>query len=302
MRQITKINIDTKYLPALSRVFSPIVMDSLAQKGYSAYLNEVCANSGILHKIDKTMLLSDFFDWIYNFLFRNYRNEYIYKNVIANKILLGKHSLNTSQMLTEFRVGKCKADAVVVNGTSTVYEIKSEFDSFARLKNQIYAYLQVFDNINVITSAPQARKLISELPECIGILVLTDRNTISTIRKSESNKKNITQQVLFDSLRKNEYMKIVKDFYGTVPDVPNTRIYRECKCLFCRIPSESAHDLTMAILGKRINTKLLKEFIGQGPDSLSSCFFNMSNNAARLRSLMDKLSMNIGTVLAPVIA
>lgn len=48
-------------------------------------------------------------------------------NVIANKILLGKHSLNTSHMLSEFRVGYNKADVVIINGTSSVYEIKSEY-------------------------------------------------------------------------------------------------------------------------------------------------------------------------------
>ena len=185
----TKENLNRKCLPALSRIFTPVVMDSLIQTGTSDYLNEVVHNSGLINLLDTSMPLKNFFDWIYDFLFKYYRNEYIYKNVIANKILLGKHSLNTSHMLTEFRVGRCKADAVVVNGTSTVYEIKSEFDSFTRLENQIQAYLEIFDHINVITSASQANKLDSILPGKAGILVLTNRNTITTIRKSKSNKK-----------------------------------------------------------------------------------------------------------------
>jgi hypothetical protein len=136
------LEIDPKYLPALGRLFTPIVMDSLAQKSYSPYLSEVCINSGLLDKIDPATTLGQFFEWVYNLLFKNYRNEYVYKNVLANKILLGKHSLNTSQILTEFRVGRSKADVVLLNGTSTVYEIKSEYDSFARLEKQIQSYFE----------------------------------------------------------------------------------------------------------------------------------------------------------------
>ena len=101
----TNININEKYLPSLGRVFTPIVMDSLASDGRSDFLSEVCIKSGLISHIDPSMRLSQFLDWIYNILFKNYRNEYIYKNVIANRILLGRHNLNTSHMLTEFRAG-----------------------------------------------------------------------------------------------------------------------------------------------------------------------------------------------------
>ena len=126
METIKKI--ENKYLPALSRIFTPVVMNSLVHTGTSGYLYEVILNSGLINRLDTSMPLKKFFDWIYDLLVKRYRSEYIYKNAIANKILLGKHSLNTSHMLTEFRAANCKADVVVLNGTSTVYEIKSEYD------------------------------------------------------------------------------------------------------------------------------------------------------------------------------
>jgi len=288
-----------KYFPSISRIFTPVVMDSIAQKGQSSYLSEVCSNNGLFEKIDLSMSLGQFFDWAYDLLFKNYRCEYIYKNVIANKILLGKHSLNTSHMLTEFRVGTCKADAVVINGTSTVYEIKSEFDSFARLKKQIQTYLETFDHINVITSANQAAKLESILPANAGILVLTNRNTITTIRESQSNKKNISPTVLFDSLRKNEYLKIINDYFGTKPDVPNTQIYKECKKLFCKMTPEIAHDSTIKILKKRSDTKVLQEFITKAPVSLSAYAISICNEKTKMFALMPRLTSNIGSVLIP---
>lgn len=291
------MKIDKKYYPSLARLFSPVVLDSIALKGYSSYLSEVYGNSGLLAQIDLSMTLSQFFDRIYTMLFKNYRNEYIYKNVIANKILLGRHSLNTSHMLTEFRVGKCKADVVILNGTSTVYEIKSEFDSFARLENQINTYFQFFDHVNVITSASQAAKLESILPDAAGILVLTDRNTISTIRESKSNKGNTDLAILFDTLRKNEYLKIIKEYHGTLPDMPNTLIYRECKKLFCKIPLSAAHDLALGTLKNRNNSRLLKESITIIPSSLSAYALSISGEPTKMQALMSRLSINIGSIL-----
>jgi len=278
----TKENINRKYFPALGRIFTPVVLDSIAQNGNSGYLSEVCSNSGLLDNIKPTIPLGQFFDWIYSILFKNYRNEYIYKNAIANKILLGRHSLSTSHMLTEFRVGKCKVDAVVINGTSTVYEIKSEFDSFARLEKQIQAYLEIFDYINVITSTSQATKLDSILPDSAGILALTNRNTITTIRESKSNRENTNPGILFDSLRKTEYVKVINKYFGTIPDVPNTQIYKECKKLFCKMPPEVAHDLTIEILRKRSNTKVLQEFIERAPSSLSAYAMSICSEKAKM--------------------
>ena len=297
MRKMCNMGIDQKYLPALGRIFSPIVLDSLAQKGYSPYLSEVCINSGLLERIDPATTLGEFFDWVYNLLFKNYRNEYIYKNVIANKILLGKHSLNTSQMLTEFRVGRSKADVVLLNGASTVYEIKSQYDSFVRLKKQIQAYFEMFDYINVITSPSQAKKLDAILPDKAGILVLTNRNTISTIREPKSNKENINPDILFDSLRKTEYMRIIKEYYGTVPDVPNTQIYIECKKLFCEIPPAYAHDLTIKSLKGRNNSKRLKDFIDKAPSSISAYAMSICNEKNKMQKLLNRFGNNINSLL-----
>lgn len=299
MTQKTALNFDAKYLNSLSRIFTPIVLNSVAEKGYSAYLTEVCNNCKILQNIDSKMPFSDFLNWVYGLLFKNYRNEYVYKNVIANKILLGKHSLHTSQMLTEFRVEKCKADVVIINGTSTVYEIKSEYDTFSRLEDQLSAYMKVFDHINVITTEPQAVKLSGELPVNVGILVVTNRNTISIYRESLSNKMKIETSVLFDSLRKHEYLQIVNNYYGSVPNVPNTRIFKECKNLFTKMNPVSAHDLTMDVLKKRNDVHALEKYLKNAPASLSAYIMSNSNDRKKISALSQRLNTDIGSILAP---
>jgi hypothetical protein len=203
-------------------------------------------------------------------------------------------------MLTEFRVGKCKADAVVINGTSTVYEIKSELDSFNRLEKQLGAYMQVFDHINVITSKQQAEKLLKDIPEIVGILIVTDKKSISTLRVSISNKKNIVPEVLFDSMRKNEYLNVIEKLYGAIPDVPNTNIFKECKRLYIQKNPEIAHDITMAELKKRNEASSLADFLKNAPDSLSAYIISNANNKFKLQALADRFTTNIGTILVPV--
>ena len=296
-KSISIPEINHKYLPALSRFFSPIVMENIAQNINSKYLAEVCLNSGLMKQIDPEMSLGDFFDWIYSILFTCYRNEYIYKNVITNKVLLGKHSLNTSIMLSEFRVGKCKADVVILNGTSTAYEIKSEFDSFSRLENQISVYLKIFDHINVITTILQASKLESILPDKIGILILNDRNEISTVRKSKSNKVNIDQNLLFDSLRKNEYLEIISEYFGDIPNVQNTLIFKECKRLFNKIPPETAHDLAIKVLRNRSDVDALCQFISVAPSSLSAYAMSICEESKKMKNLIPRFSQKLGSIL-----
>ncbi|NOR46396.1 MAG: sce7726 family protein, partial [Candidatus Delongbacteria bacterium] len=262
--------IEKKYYPAIGRILSPIVLDKLSNEGNSNYLHEVISNSNFSMYLNKNMSLADFFDFTYNFCLKNYRNEYVYKNAITNKILLGRHSLNTSTLLTEFRVGSCKADAVILNGSSTVYEIKSKYDTFNRLENQIEEYLKVFDNVNVISEDSQIDKLKKILPKNVGILTLTKRNTISVFRQAVSNKKNVDPAVIFDSLRKSEYLNIINKVFGSVPKVPNTQIFKECKSLFVTLENEIAHDLMVAEIKKRIPKEHTKDIMSKIPQSLSA--------------------------------
>ena len=67
----TEENINNKYLPALSRIFSSVVMESLARKGHSSYLTEVCINSGLIEAISPATTLREFFDQVYNLLLKD---------------------------------------------------------------------------------------------------------------------------------------------------------------------------------------------------------------------------------------
>lgn len=290
----------TRYYPSLANSFSPVVMNALINNGHSKYLSEVLIASGILGELDTDINLSEFFEWLYEFLSDSYRNEYIYKNAIVNKILLGRHSLNTSCMLSEFRVGNCKADVVILNDTSTVYEIKSEYDSFKRIEGQIDSYMNVFDMINVITSGSQLSKLESLLPCEIGLMELTCNYTIRTAREAKSIKARVEPEIIFDSLRKPEYLSIISKIYGDIPDVPNTRIYKICRDLFSRLSPEVAHDEMVRVLYKRGNKRTLNEFILGMPSCLRAYAISANLTIDQASKLNGLLHNQLSTVLLAV--
>ncbi len=277
----------------LARLFSAGVVRELASKGYSSIATSVLNESDLLPAIDPKMLLCEFFEGLFVLLFRSYRNEYIYKSAIANKILLGKHSLNTSFMLTEFRAADCKADAVILNGTSNVYEIKSEFDNLDRLKRQISAYKLLFDHVHVITSGDQLQKVKQEVDESVGLMVLGDRQAISTIRNSQSMKQDTKPEMIFDSFRKHEYTQVIKKEFGHLPDVPNTRIYTECKNLFCTLPPEVAHDAMVRVLKRRGDSFALREFVASMPPSLKALSLSCKLSRKEGTAFLNVLNRNV---------
>lgn len=294
--------IDSRYNASISRFFSTSILNSLVRKGYSDFFNETIHGSGLTSIINREMTLSDLLQRSYEHLCKNYRSEYVYKNAIANNILLGKHSLNTSFMLTEFRVANCKADVVVLNGTSCVYEVKSEFDSMERIKRQIGAYEMVFDETYIITSQSNVDKVEASIPPHVGIKVsLSNKNnTISKRRDAQSCKQRVKPAVIFDSLRKSEYIAIIKDIYGSVPDVPNTQIHKASKELFCKLPPEKAHSYMVETLKKRGDCLKLKEFIHTAPECLRAYALHSGLKRDETVRFMEMLNLKCKDLINPI--
>lgn len=260
--------IDARYYKQLARLFSTPVVSELASIQRCDLIDYILQQSGYSRLFIKGGTLSQIFESLYWFLWHHYRCEYIYKNALVSKILLGRHSLNTSTALTEFRTGKSKADLVIVNGTSSVYEIKTELDSLDRLGGQIASYFRVFDKVYVVTHESHMAKVEREIGPYVGLLLLTNRYSLKTLREASSNTANLDSSSIFSCLRQNEYCRIVKAEFGYVPDVPNTLIYTECKKLFVTLPPDIAHQYMIGELRKRSHGPKFQDFIHAVPSSL----------------------------------
>lgn len=180
---------------------------------------------------------------------RNYRNEHIYKNVIANKILLGRHSINTATMLAEFRVGGSVADCVVVNGEATAYEIKTELDTPTRLRKQLDEYMTVFARTVVVTDeslVDRYANLLSDRPT--GLLALNRRGSLTEVVSPVDDESNLSVEAMFKSLRKPEYTHAVTRLSDVTPDVPNTQHFRACLAVARQFTAPTFHTEFLSAL------------------------------------------------------
>lgn len=233
-----------------ARMFSTSQFQKLVEEGDFSFL--LSKYLKYRNNINKPILtIGDFYRYIYKSLVSNYRNEYIYKNTIINKILLGKHSLNTTTILNEFKIGKSIADVVLLNGTSKVFEIKTELDSLYRIESQIADYWKAFKNIYIVTHISLVEKFSKEIDERVGIIALTENNTLRTMRESIANMDNLDASVMIKCLRKEEYTHIIKDYFGEIPQATPVRYFSTCSELFRRIPTDKLHDMMLVELKKR---------------------------------------------------
>jgi hypothetical protein len=266
-----RYNIDSSQLSAAARLFSASVIRELARKGKSKLFARLAKQSTLSETMRPIDRVRDFFDSAFLLLKRkDHRHEYVYKSALTLKVLLGTHSLRTAAMLMEFRVASCKADIVILNGTSTVYEIKSERDTLDRLKNQIAAYLQMFSRVNVITGENHVEDVLSGVSGEVGVLLLTDRFSISEVREAHENPDRIVPSVVFNSLRRLEVQRILELYQMPIPEVPNTQMRRALKEHFLDLTPRQVHDGMVKVLSTTRSPLPLRDYVEALPDSLKA--------------------------------
>ena len=258
-------------LAALTRLFSATVFRELCRYGKSRVfarlvdLTDLAAGGGV------GVTVGDAFDLAFEKLkAAGNRDEYIYRSAVAHKILLGTHSLRTASMLNEFRAGSSRADLVILNGTATVYEIKSERDSLKRLAAQVENYKRVFAKVNVIASEAHVQSVMSEVGNDVGVLCLSRRYQISTEREGSDCPERIQPLTVLDSLRSVEAIEILRALGVPVPDVPNTRRNEMLKSKFRDLDPAALHFEMVRTLKRTRNLAPLSDLVTKLPISLQA--------------------------------
>lgn len=241
----------------LSKVFTQNtfkdLMNGRPNEVYRACINRYLNETNVLE--NKTAI-----DRIYKVLMTEYRNEYFYKNTLLNKLLLGRHSINTTVALTEIPIRKSKADFILINGKAVVYEIKTELDSFDRLSTQINDYYAAFNNVCVVTCESNYSKVSTLLHDSnVGICILTDRNTISIRKQPLEDNSLLSHKAMFGVLRKQEYEQIILKHYGELPVTNQFDHYKACFKLFEKIEVIQAYKYMLDQLKTR-NIKSANEY------------------------------------------
>lgn len=266
--------LENSQLSAIARLFSPSVLRELSAKGRSPLFSRLAKEASLFSRMKREDSVAQVFDLAFSILKkRDYRHEYIYKSAIAHKVLLGTHSLKTAVLLNEFRVGRCKADTAILNGTSTVYEIKSERDSLSRLRQQIEAYQHVFARVNIITGENHLEGVLSISPSDVGVMLLTERYHIHTVREAKDAPNRTFPSAIFDSIQLGESKLILERLGIELPDVPNTKLHDHLRREFLKLSPEEAHSGMVAVLKETRTLEPMADLVASLPRSLQSVAF-----------------------------
>lgn len=243
----------TDFNRSLSQMFTNPVFREVAQSGTSDYILSKIRRYQHQLSAEPGLPIRKVIENAYGYLGKNYRNEYVYKNTIINNILLGRHSVNTATMLNELKVAGSIADTVIINGTSTVYEIKTELDNPAKLEKQLDDYRKAFVKVYLVTHhslTERYQSLIKDKP--VGLLSLSGRFNLTTVEPASEDYDGLDTDSMMKTLRKDEYCAVIKDYFGQLPEVSNIRFFSECLRLAREIQPRALHEMMLTQLKKRV--------------------------------------------------
>ena len=196
---------------------------------------------------------SDYLQYLYKYITRFYRCEYVYKNEIINQLLLKKYGTKNTIAFNEFRIGNSIVDFAMMNGESKAFEIKTQFDTSRRLSKQMKDYKKVLNKCYVVVASEELSYYESLVEPTTGIIELFyDRGRIKINEYRPAIKNTVLDsRILMGCLRTQEYKDIVLSFDGYLPDVSDYEMYDACKARIMQIPSLKLNELFLHEIKKR---------------------------------------------------
>lgn len=285
-------NITLNRLRSYSSIFSSTYFFKLLEKNDYSFINSKIERYD-LDKVGKEIhTYKDYIEYVFTEMKDRYRNEYFYKNTFISEFLIKKYGVKDTVAINEFRVGLSIADLVMFNGTSRAFEIKTELDSDKRLNGQLIDYSKIFKECYIITHETLTDKYLKLLDDSVGVLALVQKTKSVKLEEIRTAKENteIDADVLIRSIRTSEYKSIVKEFYGQLPPMNSFTMFKTCKELISKIPSDQLHQLFINELKKRkSNTQIVKTFHNE----LRQLCFSMNIDAIQYQQLDYKLQEKI---------
>lgn len=238
------------HLERLSATFSPRTLRLLASEEVNAGTTALKPLADI-DSVPADSSLGEAFDAAYALLLRHRRSEYVYKAQLVNKLVFGRHSPRTAAALLEMPMGSSCADLMVLNGTSTIYEVKTDLDQFARLGSQLHDYSSRAEYVYVVVSEARARAAEERAPENVGVLALRRSGALATVRDAQSNLPNLDVDHLFHLLRSIEVQSVLTRAGLASPDADAPVDWAVSRERFNTLQVELAHAETIRQLRQR---------------------------------------------------
>lgn len=207
-----------------------------------------------------------------------YRSEYFYKNMIASKILVGRHRVANTGLISEFRIGTSVADCVLISGRGMVYEIKTEFDSPGKLRSQLANYYRAFPYVTVVVHSRAVDRYLRILDGSpVGLTALRPEGVFSPVKDAIFEASSFNAKTIFDTLRLGEISLILRRWFGELPEVPSGLRYSEFLSLAQQIP--------VGVLQNEMQTALKS----RGPRNCRELLLSDSEGLTPLRAVVSSL-------------
>lgn len=191
-------------------------------------------------------------DLCYSLLLQTYRTEYIYKNELVKNLLVENYQLEETVILNEFKAGKSIADTVFLNGIDKVFEIKTEFDSPDRLRTQLRDYKKVFTHVYVVVNEehyPKYKNLVSDV--AVGFITFSSKMALQLQRKATFDGESLCSDTMMRSLRKPEYLELVRSIFRDTPNVGDVKLFKACIEWLKEVDPLIVHEQFINILKRR---------------------------------------------------
>jgi hypothetical protein len=234
---------------AASWVFSPAFLWQVMDGRHRALLRRL----GVTAVLGRETTVVEMYDRVYAEMLRSYRVEYVYKNEIIRKLSLVRHNPKISAVVLEQHVDdhKTRLDLVVVNDTTTAYEVKTAHDSLARLERQTAESLRVFDRVVVACADTHLKKVWSVVDNRVGIVRFGPRGGLSIERRPIDNAGHVDPFAIFSVLHKTERERTVRERFGPPPGLFPLDDHEWHRERFGRFTPAEAHVILLTALRKR---------------------------------------------------
>jgi hypothetical protein len=202
-------------------------------------------------------------------------------------------------MLGQFRVGSCRADLVVVDATSTAWEIKSDLDGLGRLPAQLAAYGKLFAGVSVLTGDRHLEAVRSTAPGHVGIGVLAASGRVDVVREPTPRPELVDPATVAASLRREEALAILRLLGVPFPRLPNTAVHGALVAAFSRLEPAAVHGAMVETLARTRDAGDACAFADALPAQLSALAFTVSMEPRCRRRVLEAL---VGWAARPCVA
>ncbi len=218
----------------------------------------------------------------------SYQNEYVLKNEFLNKCLVEKVLNKDSIVFNELRLGNSIADLAIFNGVSKAFEIKTILDKECRLSSQIETYKKIFNETYIIVPEQQVDKYLKFDNEVAVFSYDSNLNKFELVREATRNEV-IDIDVLMNVLHSKEYLNIVHNYFGIVPELNSFNQFDICKKLISTIGYLELNNIFLETMKSR---KIHNSFFNKFNSEFNQVSLSLNLKEIERKKLIDELKNN----------